>query len=57
MAAKLSQRAQSGTGMIRYRTEIPDAGKRMPAASALMQCPSYAIVLVSMSWLIYASIL
>ncbi len=33
---------QSGTGMIRYRTEIQDVGMPMPPASALMPMPSYA---------------
>jgi hypothetical protein len=33
---------QSGTGMLRYRTEIQDAGMPMPAASTSMPMPSYA---------------
>jgi hypothetical protein len=32
---------QSGAGMIRYRTEIQDAGMPMPAASTSMPMPSY----------------
>ncbi len=32
---------QSGTGMLRYRTEMLDAGIPMPAASASMPMPSY----------------
>jgi hypothetical protein len=31
----------SGTGMLRYRTEIQDAGMPMPAASTSMPMPSY----------------
>jgi hypothetical protein len=34
---------QSGTGMLRYRTEIHDAGMPMPAASTSMPMPSYAV--------------
>ncbi len=33
---------QSGTGMLRYRTEMLDAGIPMPAASVSMPMPSYA---------------
>jgi hypothetical protein len=32
---------QSGTGMLRYRTEMLDTGIPMPAASASMPLPSY----------------
>jgi hypothetical protein len=32
---------QSGTGMVRYRTDMSDAGMSMPRASALMPVPSY----------------
>jgi hypothetical protein len=32
---------QSGTGMLRFRTEVRDAGMPMPAASASMPMPSY----------------
>ncbi len=35
---------QSGTGMLRYRTEMQDAGMLMPAESASMPMPSYAIL-------------
>jgi hypothetical protein len=31
----------SRTGMLRYQTEIPDAGMRMKTASTLMSMPSY----------------
>ncbi len=31
---------QSGTGMVRYRTEMMDAGIAMSAASALMMMPT-----------------
>ncbi len=33
----------SGTGMLRYRTEMIDAGIPMLAASAFMPMPSYAV--------------
>jgi hypothetical protein len=32
---------QSGTGMLRYRTEIQDAGMPMQVASTSMPMPSY----------------
>jgi hypothetical protein len=32
---------QSGTGMLRYQTEIQDAGMPMPAASTSLPMPSY----------------
>jgi hypothetical protein len=32
---------QSGTGMLRYWTELPDAGMSMPGASVSMPMPSY----------------
>ncbi len=34
------KRTQSGTGMLRYRTEIQDAGMPMPAASASVPMPN-----------------
>ncbi len=34
---------QPSPGMLRYRTEMQDAGIPMPAASASMPIPSYAI--------------
>ena len=33
---------QSGTRMLRYQTEIPDAGMPMPAASVSMPVPGHA---------------
>jgi hypothetical protein len=36
------KRTQSGTGMLRYRTEIQVAGMPMPAALSSMPMPSYA---------------
>jgi hypothetical protein len=36
-----NKRIQSGTGMLRYRNVMPDAG--MPMASTSMSMPSYAI--------------
>jgi hypothetical protein len=38
---KLRCRNQSGTGMLRYRTEKQDAGMPMPAASTSMAMPNY----------------
>ncbi len=38
--------SQSGTGMLRYRSEMLDAGISMLAASASMPMPSYALYLV-----------
>jgi hypothetical protein len=40
------KRTQSGTRMLRYRTEIQDAGVPMPVASAWMPMPSYAKFIV-----------
>ncbi len=40
----------SGTGMLRYRTEMLDAGIPMPAASASMPMPSYVNYLNSQSF-------
>ncbi len=37
----LNKETQSGTGMLRYRTEIMDAGIPMPVASASMTMPNY----------------
>ncbi len=37
-------RPQSGTGMLRYQTEMTDAGMLMPAVLALMLLPSYAYI-------------
>ncbi len=36
-----NKETQSGTEMLRYQTEMIDAGIPMPAASALMPMPSY----------------
>jgi hypothetical protein len=35
---------RSGTGMLRYRTEIQDAKMPMPAASTSMPMPSYEFI-------------
>jgi len=35
---------QSGTGMLRYRTEMQDAGMPKPAASTSMPMPSYGVL-------------
>jgi hypothetical protein len=40
---------QSGTGMLRYWTEIPYAGMPMPSASATMPIPIYNTVLSTYS--------
>jgi hypothetical protein len=37
---------QSGTAMLRYRTQMMDEGMPMPAESALMPMPSFAPVLL-----------
>ncbi len=42
-----NKRTQSGTGMLRYRTEIQDAGMPIPAASTSMPMPCYAFHTVS----------
>jgi hypothetical protein len=38
---------QSGTGMLRYRTEMYDAEMLMPAASTWMPMPSYGNLLLT----------
>jgi hypothetical protein len=40
-----NKETQFGTGMLRYRTEMLNAGMQMPAASASMPMPSYAVYL------------
>jgi hypothetical protein len=37
-----NKETQSGTGTLRYRTDVMDAGIPMPLASALMPMPVYA---------------
>jgi hypothetical protein len=38
-----NKETQSGTGMLQYRTGMLNAGMKMPAASASMSMPFYAI--------------
>ena len=44
-----NKRTQSGTGMLRYRTEKLDARMPMPAALPTMPMPSYAVQLFKLS--------
>jgi hypothetical protein len=46
---------QSGTGLLWYRAEIPDAGMLKPAASALMPMPSYVTLYGAVDFLIVPS--
>jgi hypothetical protein len=42
----------SGPGMLRFHTEVSDAGMPMPAASALMPIPSFFQIATAITWLV-----